>query len=244
MAESADYIRQIYEADIGQPADEAGISYWQGTGLRGMDLIKAMRHSAGMDTQAYDDPAYNAFARTYRSRMLETMADRDNQLNDIRRNRTLALANLASQRKQSLTNVDNDFAARGMYRSGGTIRKRAQVGQEYDVQEATTDLGYANQENEAVRGAASTLADLSAQRDEQEVAARGRLTSNSIQQALAGTLAAQQARQATARTATSAQAAQARQPRPRAPRATDRPGIRTSSPTRYVRPTRKAENYG
>lgn len=238
MAESSDYIRQIYEADIGQPADEAGIQYWQKTGLKGDDLIKAMRYSAGMDTRAYDDPAYAAFARTLRNRTLSVQSDRDNRLQEIRRNRMLALANLSTQRDQALERDDRDAEARGMYQSGGRIAARARTAETFAGQEATTDLGYANQEQEVARTTSQTLADLSASRDEQEVAARGRLTQQSIAATLAGQTAPQlQAQADTARATTRSQAATARQPRARTPLQVNRTPVRTSSPTRYVQPT-------
>lgn len=232
MAASSDYVRQIYETEIGQPADQAGIDYWRGTGLDGDALVKAMRYSAGMDNTAYDDPAYSAFARTLRAKHATISADRDARLQTIRNQRALSTAGLDLRQEQGLQQVDNDAAARGMYSSGGRVEARQRLLQQIAQDRATQENDYTQQEADTVRQASNDIGSLSQQRDEEEVAARGRLTAQSIANEQAKRDAAAMRNNAIGLTNSYAAAASA--PRPLAPRDANRPGMKfTGRPTKF-----------
>jgi hypothetical protein len=188
MAADADYIRAIYEAELGQPqgSDEAGVRYWQGTGLTGVDLIKNMRYSAGLNNAAFDDPAFNAFHRSLISKRAELGADRASRLAQIARARALASGTQGERQTQDLRRVDSDFEGRGMFRAGGRLASRADVQRASSLAAATQDESFNNQQEDITRETSSALADLSRRRDEEEIAARNRLTDRSIMKSLGG----------------------------------------------------------
>lgn len=188
MVSQADFIRSIYEGELGQPqgATQSGIDYWAGTGLTGIDLIKTMRYAAGLDNKAYDDPAYSAFARSLVTKRAELGADRAARLAQIARARALATGTADENLSKQIERTNQDFEARGMFSSGGRLKSLSDVRRADALARTAQDESFNNQQEDITRQTDSALGDLSRQRDEQEVAARDRLTQRSIAKALGG----------------------------------------------------------
>lgn len=184
-----DYVETLYREELGRNPDAAGLDFWttgEGAQYEGMDLIRRFRDAAGLDNTLYQDPAYAAFMRTMRQREGTIEADRAARARELANQRTIAQAAFDRQEQRGLRQVDNAAEARGMYRSGGRIRNRAQLAGDIAVGRAEQELNYSNQQNELNRRAAAELADLSRQRDEQEIATRNTLTRNSIDEVARG----------------------------------------------------------
>lgn len=179
-----DYIRSIYRTDLGQTADDEGLNYWKDSGLGGIDLVKAMREAAGMSNELFADSAYTAFDRQRRHRELEIESDRLARTAALQRQRQVAGAEFDRQRDLGLSAIDREAESRGAYRTGGRLRKRGELVQRIAGERSRSELSSIDQEAELNRQAAAQVADLSRQRDEQEVAARRRLTQKSAMEAM------------------------------------------------------------
>lgn len=221
MAASPEEIQQIFRTELGRGADEEAVRHYVGTGLTGLDLVKSILHTAGKGSQLelFNDPAYAAFARTQRIRQAQLEAERAQRLSDIARQRQIMNLGFDRQRKQAVEDVNQGFANRGMYRSGARVAKLAEETQDLDLRRQTSELQFSGQEADINRTIADSIGELSRQRDEQEIAARNRITDRSIRDAQLAAearrlqLAEQQqvqARQAGADAASSAAAAIAR----------------------------------
>jgi len=179
----SDYIANLYRTVLGRQGDAAGQAYWEGrTDLSGQDLLTEFRKGAGLDNELYADPAYNAFMRTYRQREGTINADRADQARHLANQNKITQHVFDRQQEQGLQNTNNSYESRGMYQSGGRIRDRGQLITDIATNRANSTLANTRQQNELNRGAAQEMASLSRQRDEQEVAARNRLTNKSIQE--------------------------------------------------------------
>lgn len=185
----AEEIRQIFRTELGQNADPTAIEHFLGTGLQGNDLLRTIRFVGGRSNQLFDDAAFSAFARQMRRRQSQIEADTAMRRGEIDRSRQLARLALDRQRAAALNRVDDDFEARGMFRSGGRIQRRADAVRDSALRQAQLDQQTAEQQADVNRQASSQIADLSRQRDEQEIAARNRLTDRSIRDAQRDALA-------------------------------------------------------
>ncbi len=182
-----DYIRAIYEEELGRDADEAGLAYWDRSGLEGFDLVREMRNAAGLDPNTlHRDPAYSAFIRGVRAREGQIENDRMARVAQLRRQNEINMARLNRQEQQGLRRVDQSAEARGMFRSGGRISERQRLVEETGAQRAQTATGYAGSVADVNRAADAARGDLSRRRDEEEIAARQRLNRQSMMEAARG----------------------------------------------------------
>lgn len=180
-----DYVKAIYEQQLGREADYEGLNYWiEQRNLQGNDLIRQMRESAGLDNTLFQDPAYAAFERQRMQQDGTIEADRLARLREIDAQRQLAGATYDRNLQIGLENVDDKAEARGMYRSGGRTKSRQELATAIANERGAAELQSSSQAADVNRAAAADRAELSRQRDEQEVATRNRLTQKSIQGAV------------------------------------------------------------
>lgn len=175
------YIEEVYRTHLGRPADEEGLRYWYGTDLSGVDLINQMRHSAGLDSELYQDAAFAAFERMRAHREGQIESEREYRGTQIDSQRRLAGSLLDRQQDIGLRQVDRDFESRGLYHSSGRTDARGDVLTDIGLNRQTQELQFAQQRADVNRQAAIDLANLSRQRDEEEVAARQRLSNRSLE---------------------------------------------------------------
>lgn len=179
-----DYVRTLYQNELGRTdIDEGGLDYWtrRRLDLSGDDLIKAMRGAAGYDNTLYEDPAYSAFMRSYNQRSATVNADKVAREREIANTRDIAAAGFQRKLTEGNRQVDDDAESRGMFRSGGRLNKRARLAEGIAFERSTAENQYANQASELNRAASGDLSELSRKRDEEEIAARRRLSTRTIQ---------------------------------------------------------------
>ena len=174
-------IREIFLSQLGQMPGDDAIQHYMETGLNGNELLRSIRWRAGLDNTLYDDAAYSAFDRGNSAARSRLMMNQEQRLGEIGQQRQMAARIFQRSQKDALANVDKGFESRGMLRAGERISRRADVAANMALQNQQQELGFTNQESSITRDTSDKLADLSQRRDEQEIAARDRLTDASIQ---------------------------------------------------------------
>lgn len=180
-----DYVRSIYEDDLGRDDaenDPDGVSYWTGrTDLVGNDLLKAIRLRAGLDNTLLEDPTYAAFDRARRTQALQVQNDLDKSQADLATQRRIAGVKFDSAQREGLQTANDLAESRGMFRSGGRLQARGEVTRDVQQARSENELNYVTGRRDLQDNANRQIQDLSRERDEQELAARTRLTNQSIQ---------------------------------------------------------------
>ncbi len=180
-------IEQIYFQELGRNAvDAKGMQHWLGqTQLSDQQLRDTIRFAAGVKSPAVNpdlskDPTYAAFLR-------QMEFDETGIQTALERARTAASSNIASQtpmfeqqRTQAAQNVDRNAEARGMFRSGRRLDQRAQARDSIDLNQRRFEENQRESILGAEQGAADQIARLRRQKAEQELAARNRLTQQSV----------------------------------------------------------------
>lgn len=179
-----DTIRSIYNDDLDRGTDQEGLDYWMGrTDLTGDALLKEIRSTAGLTNELYEDTVYSAYDRRRRQQALTTQSNLDKLIDDRNNQRLIANQGFDDQLTSSLDNADDSAESRGMFSSGGRYDARADASKSIERNRQSSNLATTTQIRDARESAANDLSAMSRERDEQEIAARKRLTTRSIQDA-------------------------------------------------------------
>ncbi len=186
--------RELYKRD--PRPDE--LAYWRGIqSTRGMEpsqLVDTIRYSASQaaaaqggtsetataDVDVMKDDQYTAFLRRMQFDESQIESNLAAQRESIQRQQKIRAGEFDWQRHQSNQAIDRDFANRGLYGAGRRVQDREQA-------EATinqTQLQYETEQSERQaalqRDAANRIASGRREKQEQELAARRRLTQQSV----------------------------------------------------------------
>lgn len=141
------------------------------------------------------DPGFQSFLRTLEQRRTMVEAEKIRRLQALLARRDLEMAELDIREEQEGDAVDDDFEARGLFRSGGRLEDRADVLQTIGAQRARAEFNLAEDSALANREAAGSLANLATMRAQEEMSARQRIADREFamaQQARAERLAAEE----------------------------------------------------
>lgn len=183
MAVDPHYVQQIYNTDLARPTGvtQDEIDYWVNSGLEGDALVRTMRTAAGLDNTLLDDAAYSAYDRYRRQRQSKILADRTARQAEMQRDAELARGQLDDQLSQGYRSISRNYGNRGLTRSGGYVNSRAELAGQIQDKRNKLESDLAAGQSDLLRSSEDQLAELSRQRDEQEIAARSRLTQRSIE---------------------------------------------------------------
>ena len=129
-----------------------------------------------INSTLYQDPAYAAFMRRANRDEANIENDRIARQEALRRQAALNMSGYATAERQGLANIANEFEGRGMFRSGGRLKRQGEFGAEMGRQRAQTELSTAEGLSGADRDSARNVGEIRGKRGEEEIATRQRLT--------------------------------------------------------------------
>jgi len=174
-------VQKAYQELLGRDPDEQGLAYWTEQLRNGALTYEGLRSqlkrtSEGTQRATLSDPTFSAFLRNQGVRESEIQSEQAALVDRIARQRNLGSLGYDLQQEQAEKGTDTSWENRGLYASGGRLAELADRRRAIDVERAKFNTSLSDEQTGSDREAAQRIAELRRQRDEQELAARQRLT--------------------------------------------------------------------